>query len=112
VRKILEERGHLVAPVQVAVEDQAILAAAEQTGGIIITADKWFVRELFRFPAGHPASLRKAGVVQVPGTWTMARLRLVTYLPVIEVILDLRRAEPDRRFAIDLSRAEIRIREP
>lgn len=111
-RGILEAHGHVVASVRVGVEDQAILADAEQKGAIVVTADKWFLKELFRFPVGHPKCFRQAGVIQVPGTWPAARLRLTTYLPVIEVIAELRLGQSDRRIAIDLSRREIRIREP
>jgi hypothetical protein len=51
-------------------------------------------------------------VIQVPGTSAAARLRLTTYLPVIELLTEIRRTQPDRRLAMDLSRREIRIIDP
>lgn len=112
IRPLLEAHGHTVTPVRVGVEDHNIIGMAEAMGAIIITADKWFLQELFRFPPGHRHCFRAAGVIQVPGTWAAARLRLTTYLPVVEVLAEVRRTQSDRRVAIDLSRREIRIREP
>jgi hypothetical protein len=109
---ILEGRGHLVTPVRTASEDAAILAWAEETSSVIVTADSWFLGELFRYPGEHPRCFVRAGVIQVPGDWPMTRLRITHYLPVIEVVYELRRSQVDRRVAIDLSRKEIRIREP
>ncbi len=109
---ILEARGHQVTPVTVKSVDAAILTRAEKTSSIVITADKWFLEELFRYPPGHRNCFRRAGVIQLPGTWAAARLRLTTYLPVIEVLAEMRSAQPDRRVAIDLSRRVIRIPEP
>ena len=108
IRPLVEARGHRVTAVRVGVEDQAILGMAEEMGAIVVTADKWFLRELFRFPVGHAKCYQAAGVVQVPGTWAAAHARLTTYLPVVE----LRKTQSDRRIAIDLSQREIRIREP
>jgi hypothetical protein len=112
VRPLLEAHGHAVAPVRVGVADDNIIGMAEREGAIIVTADKWFLQELFRFPPDHPSCYRAAGVIQPPGTWAAARVRLATYLPIIEVLAELRSTQPDRRVAIDLSRREIRIPEP
>jgi hypothetical protein len=112
LRGILEPRGHAVTPVTVGVKDAEILATAEEIGGIVMTADAWFLEELFRFPPGHRNCFRAAGVIQLPGTWVAARLRLTGYLPIIEVLAELRNSQPDRRVAIDLSRRVIRIPEP
>jgi hypothetical protein len=109
---LLESRGHLARSVQVTSADPLILATAEDTGSIVVTADQWFLRELFRYPVGHRHCYRQAGVVRVPGTWAAARLRLTKYLPVIEFLVELRQNQTDRRVAIDLSQREIRIREP
>jgi hypothetical protein len=109
---ILERRGHSVTPVQVASEDPAILATAEETASVIVTADRWFLNELFRYPVGHPRCYKQAGVVQVPGVWGMTRPRVSNYLPIIEAVYALRSGQTDRRVAIDLSQKEIRIREP
>lgn len=109
---ILEARGHRVTPVKVKSADAAILTRAEKTSSIVITADTWFLEELFRYPVGHRRCYERAGVIQVPGTWATARVRLTTYLPVIEVLVEVRGAQPDRRVAIDLSRRVIRIPEP
>jgi hypothetical protein len=109
---ILESRGHRATLVQVTSEDPEILSTAENTGGLVVTADHWFLNELFRYPVGHRKCYKRAGVIQVPGTWSAARLRLITYLPVIEFLSMLRSEQPDRRVAIDLSQREMRIREP
>lgn len=112
LRLILEPRGHAVTPVDASSKDPEILATAEEIGAIVVTADGWFLEELFRFPPGHRNGPRAAGVIQLPGTWATARVRLTTYLPVIEVLAQVRGAQPDRRVAIDLSRRVIRIPEP
>lgn len=112
IRPLLEDRGHTVEPVRVGVGDHNIIGMAERLGAIIVTADKWFLEELFRYPVGHRRCYERAGVIQVPGTWAAARVRLTTYLPVIEVLAEVRMAQPDRRVAIDLSRRVIRIPEP
>jgi hypothetical protein len=67
---------------------------------------------IFRYPPGHSRCFTRAGVLQVPGTWAMARMRITNYLPIIEALYVLRSAQPDRRVAIDLSRRVIRIPEP
>jgi hypothetical protein len=110
LRAILEHRGHRVTPVQVGFKDPAILIAAEQEEAVIVTADKWFLTELFRFPAEHRRRYRKAGVVLVPGEWEAAQPRLVDNLLVIEAVYQVRLERDDRRMGINLSRAEIRIR--
>ncbi len=109
---MLEQRGHLVTSVQLKSADPAILLRAERTASVVLTADTWFLDELFRYPVGHRRCYQQAGVVQVPGVWAMARLRIANYLPIIEAVYLLRSGQPDRRVAIDLSRREIRIHEP
>jgi Domain of unknown function (DUF5615) len=109
---ILTERGHQVTPVHLTSEDPAILTMAEDTSSVIVTADRRFLNELFRYPVGHRRCYRQAGVIQVPGVWSTTRLRITNYLPVIEAVYALRGGETDRRVAIDLSQREIRIREP
>lgn len=106
---ILEARGHRETPVQVTSEDPTILARAEETASIVLTADKWFLDELFRYPVGHRRCLQLAGVIQVPGVWALARRRITNYLPVIEAVYAIRGVQPDRRVAMDLSQREIRI---
>jgi hypothetical protein len=112
MRSILEGRGHLVTPAAIGSSDATILARAEETSSIIVTADKWFLDELFRYPVGHRRCFRFAGVIQVPGVWTMTRLRITNYLPIVEALYAIRGDQPDRRVAIDLSRRWIRIWEP
>lgn len=112
LRTILEPRGHAVTPVDLSSKDPAILATAEEIGAVVVTADTWFLDELFRYPPGHRNCFRAAGVIQPPGMWAAARLRLTTYLPVIEVLAEAPSAQQDRRVAIDLSRRVIRIPEP
>jgi hypothetical protein len=112
IRPLLEAHGHTAEPVRVDVEDQDIIGMAERMGAIIMTADRWFLEELFRYPPDHRNCFQRAGVIQLLGTWAAAHLRLTTYLPVIEVLAEVRSAQPDRRVAIDLSRRVIRIPEP
>lgn len=109
---ILTARHHDATPVQVGFKDPAILVTADQVGAVILTADAWFLRELFRFPSGHRQRFSRAGVVQVPGEWSTARRRIVDYLPVVEAVYRMRQQHPDRRLGIDLSGATVRIVEP
>lgn len=112
LRSMLEPRGHEVTPAARKASDSAILGKAEAAGSLIVTADSWFLEELFRFPPGHRRCYSRAGVVQVPGVWARARVRFATYLPVIELLMEIRRTQPDHRVAMDLSRREIRIIDP
>lgn len=108
---ILSARGHRVTPVQVGFKDPAIVVTAEQLGAVIITADTWFLKQLYRLPAEHRRRFTRAGVVQVPGAWDIARPRIVEYLPVIEAIYRLRRGQERARIGIDISGTTIHIRE-
>lgn len=112
ISPLLASRGHLVTPVTRAASDPAILARAETTGSLIVTADSWFLDELFRYPPGHPRCYKRAGVIQIAGAWPLAKLRITNYLPMVELLYEMRIGQPDCRVAIDLSRREIRIREP
>lgn len=107
---VVTGRGHRAPPVQVGFKDPAILVTAEQVGAVIITADTWFLRELYRLPAGHQRRRYvRAGVVQVPGEWEAARSRIFDYRPLVEAVCRLRRQQEDRRIGIDLSAGEIRV---
>lgn len=107
---MLTARGHRSIPVQVGFKHPAILVTAEQVGAVIMTADTWFLKELFRLPTGHHRSRYfAAGVVQVPGEWEAARRRIADYLPLVETVFRLRRQQEDRRLGIDLSAGEIRV---
>jgi hypothetical protein len=104
---------HVMTAVQIRALDQEILRTAELQSAIVITADKWFLKELYRYPPGHRHCFARAGVIQLPGEWDRARQRLADYLPVIEAVFRLRRsATIDQRIGIDLSQAQIRIHEP
>lgn len=109
VSAILTDYGHRVEAVQVGFRDQAILATAERNQAVIITADVWFLRELFRYPTRHHRRLKEAGVIQVPGDWSRAEPLISEYLPVIEAICRLRRAQADHRVGVDLTKEQIRI---
>jgi hypothetical protein len=106
------DRGHLVTSVGTNSVDQVILAKDETTGALILTADRWFLSELFRYPVGHRQCYQRAGVILLPGTGPRSRVRLVCYLPDIELQNVIRSGQPDRPEAIHLSQREIRIREP
>lgn len=107
---VLTARGHRAIPVQVGFKDPAILVTAEQIGAVIVTADTWFLKELYRLPSGHHRRrYTTAGVVQVPGEWEAARRRITDYLPLFEAVYRLRRQQEDRRLGIDLSAGEIRV---
>lgn len=112
VGRILEARGHRSTPVQVGLKDPAILVTAAEVGAVIVTADHWFLRELYRYPLGHKRQYGAAGVVQVLGEWATTRQRLTDYLPVVEAVYQLRRSQPDQRLGIDLSQTMIRIHGP
>ena len=108
---LLGNRGHQAASVELRTGNPVILKLAEETGAVVITADRWFLEELLQYPRGHPDCYTRAGVIQVPGTWAATRPRLTTYLPVIEYLVEVRRARDDQHFAMNLSRREIRIYE-
>lgn len=107
--RILASRGHLVKAVQVGFKDPSILVTADQEGATIVTADHWFLSELFCYPIGHHKRYTRAGVVQVAGEWDVAKRRIEEYLPVIEAVFLVRRHQSDPRLGIDLSGATIRI---
>lgn len=110
LRGILGARGHRATAVQVGFKDPAILVTAEEEHAVVITADTWFLTELYRFPFGSRRHrFFRAGVVQVPGTWAEVRPRITDYLPVIEQVYLLRLTQPDQRLGIDLCGATIRI---
>lgn len=106
---ILSQRGHQASSVTVGFKDPAILRIAEQLGAIVITADTWFLKELFRHPPSHQQGFRRAGVIQVSGEWSQARARLLEYLPVIEAVYRVRLLQPGRPLGINLSTREVRI---
>lgn len=110
LRAILELRGHRVTPVQVGFKDPAILVAAEEEGTVVMTADTWFLTELFRFPKEHRRRYYQAGVIQVPGEWEAARSRIIEYLPVIEAIHQMCQSRADHRLGINLATTEVRIK--
>lgn len=100
--RILTSRGHQVRPVQVGEKDPSILRSADEDGAVIVTADKWFARELYRFPSGHHQRYFRAGVIQVRGVWTIDGPNLALWLPVVETVLAVRRSQEDYRMAIEL----------
>ena len=74
-----------------------------------MTADRWFLRELFRYPSAHRRRYVRAGVVQLPGEWSAARQRILDYLPIIEVVYQMRRRQVDQRLGVDLAGSTVRI---
>lgn len=109
VRPLLEQRGHVAQAVQVGFKDPSIIATADIEGAVIITADGWFLSELFRYPVGHPRAFLRAGVVKVAGEWDAAQARLIEFLPVIEHLYPGAKAKADPRFGMDLSETVVRI---
>jgi len=107
---LLRERGHSVRAVQVGFKDPSIIVTADEIGAVIITADTWFLRELFRFPAAHRRRYKRASVVQVSGEWDSARARIIEYMPVIEALFLVRARQADPRMGVDLSGAVVHIR--
>ncbi len=110
LRAILGARGHQTTAVQVGFKDPAILVTAEEEQAVVITADTWFLKELYRVPITSKRNrFTRAGVVQVPGTWAEVRPRIMDYLPVIEVVYQLRLGHSDQRLGVDLCGSTIRI---
>lgn len=109
---MLRNRGHLATSVEVGFKDAALLKTAEEQGAAVITADSWFLKELFRYPRGHRHCFRRAGVIQVHGEWDQARQRLLDYLPIIEAVHLVRMSQADSPLGINLSTREVRILEP
>lgn len=93
--------------------DPEILRTAELASAVVVTADKWFLQELYRFPVGHRHCFKRAGVIQLPSEWDRAKQRLIEYLPIIEVVYHLSRTrKDDQRVGIDLSQTRIHIYDP
>lgn len=107
--RILTANGHSAQSVQVAIKDPSIIVTAEEVGAIIITADTWFLKELFKHPRDHPQRFRRAGVIQIPGEWGLAEQRITANMPLIEVAWQLRIGKSDLRVGIDLSGVTIHI---
>ncbi len=107
---LVSHRGHRITPVQISFKDPAILRSAEEVGAVVVTADVWFLRELYRLPHNHRYRFRRAGVVQLPGEWGIARPKIEEYLPMIELIWRQRQEQANARMGIDLSGTEIRIK--
>jgi hypothetical protein len=101
--------GHELRTARLGDQDPTILNLAEEESAIVITADRWFLQELYRFPFGHRQAYSQAGVIQVPGEWQAAHRQLRRYVRVIEAVIELRAGEIDRRVGIDFSKAQIRI---
>jgi hypothetical protein len=105
--------NHSVQQVTIKAMDQEILRSAEDQGAIVIVQDKWFLKQLYRLPRHDRRCLRKAGVIQLPGEWDKAEIRLRKYLPLIELAYQICMLQPDdRRLGINLATTEIRIFDP
>lgn len=111
VSDILVPRGHQVVAVQVGERDPAILWTAEEAGAVIITADTWFLEELYGIQRKRPSPFRRAGVVLVPGTWDRAEPRLRSFLWLIESAYASRRGLADLRIGINLALGQVRVYE-
>lgn len=110
VATLLRARGHEVTPVLIGAKDPAILLTAEEAGAVVIlTADRWFLRELFRHPPGHKLGYSRAGVAQIEGEWEIAELNLVTWLPLIETVATIRATQADRRVGIELRATSVYV---
>jgi hypothetical protein len=83
-------------------KSQAILAAAEVDGSIIITSENWIYSQLRRIPTLDRGLYRKAGVVKVPGIWTVAQAYLARWLPVITAIHEVVSQEADQRVVVEI----------
>src|SRR5688572_19403483 len=99
---MLAARGHLIAAVQVVVKDPAILVSAAEAGAVVLTADKWFLEELYRRPTGQQVRYALAGVVQVSGQRNEVEAQLRDHLPMIEFRSQTRRRQGGR-VGVDLS---------
>jgi hypothetical protein len=110
IPRIVGSRGHVVRNVRPEEDDQRILARAEDLAALVVTADRWFVQELFRLPSNHRRNrFRRAGVVQVPGTAKIAALRLEEFLPVIEAVCHICGSRIDQRIGIELRESTVFI---
>ena len=107
--RLLTARGHTAKAVQVGFKDPSIIVTAEEENAVIITADRWFLRELFKQPRGNPGRFSRAGVIQVPGEWSAAQACLLTYLPLIEAAYAVHMGQTDSRLGVDLSGTTIHI---
>jgi hypothetical protein len=103
LRQAILSRGHRIERSHRAESDPDILSKAELWRAVIVTADAWFLRELFRLPNDHRRRrFNRAGILQVPGETEIARSRLEFCFPVIEAFCQICRSKTDQRVGIDL----------
>jgi hypothetical protein len=101
--RILKARGHRFEQVTIAAKDPSILVTANLWRAIILTADRWFLKELFRLPEpNRRRRFNRAGVVQLPGEIEIAVMRFEHYLPVVEAICHMCRERDDQRVDIEI----------
>jgi hypothetical protein len=77
----------------------------------VLTSDRWFLKELYRRPAGPQARYASAGVVQVSGNWSEVETQLRDHLPVIEFLYQTRRSQGGR-IGVDLSGRVLHVYPP
>jgi hypothetical protein len=101
--RILKARGHRFEQVTIAAKDPSILVTANLWRAITLTADRWFLKELFRMQESNRRQrFNRAGVVQLPGEIETAATRFEQYLPVVEAICHMCRSRADQRVGIDI----------
>ena len=105
-------RLHDAEPVQVGTQDHAILRSADIAGAVIITADDWFLSQLYKYPTGHHLSYSQAGVVVVRGEWEINRINIPLWLPLIEAAYVARRSQDDRRLGIEIREHSVYVTGP
>jgi hypothetical protein len=80
-----------------------MLRLAELWRAVIVTADTWFLKELFRLPEIHRRRrYNRAGVPHAPGETEIATSRLRLCLPVIEASSQVCQSKTDQRIGTEL----------
>jgi len=106
---LLGVRGNTLRHFERGTEDRAILDEAEASGGVVVTADRWFYDQVHSRLPHRPSRLRRAGVVRIPGVRRVAEPLLAEWLPVIEAAYRVAQGRADRRVVIAFEPGQGRI---
>lgn len=109
VDTLLGHRGHEVRRPFRGEPDRSILTRAEAEGGVVVTGDAWFFRQLHPRHPGARSTYRRAGVVYFPGEWEAAEPLLGEWLPVIEAAYAVIQGRSDKRLVVAFEPGQSRI---
>ena len=106
---LLAVRGNAIRFFERGTDDATILEAAEQSGGIVVTGDRWFYDQVHSRSPNRPSRFRRAGVIRIPGAWREAEPLLGEWLPVIEAAYRVLQDRADTRLVVAFEPGQARI---